>query len=81
MDQINNLTGDQQLKAIIHKCRNLFEKNYTVSIQNLLRNFPADYKDDKGVKFWTAPKMCPDIIHYSNNNEDHVNFLLHSFNV
>lgn len=56
------LSTEDKLREFAHSARRIFEKNFTVNIRNLLNNFPADYADDKGVKFWTAPKMCPSII-------------------
>lgn len=52
-----------------------------MSIASLLKNFPADFVDDKGVKFWTAPKMCPSVKVFSTNDPDSVSFVFHTVNV
>lgn len=73
--------ANQRLKSLVHLSRNLFDKNFTSSIRALLKNFPADFVDDKGVKFWTAPKMCPTVYEYDSNQQSHLDFIFHTTNI
>lgn len=65
--KISNLSTEDKIKSLVHLARNTFEKNFTVSIASLLKNFPSDFTDDRGVRFWTAPKMCPSVIDYDTS--------------
>lgn len=62
MSVLANMNKSDVIKALVHRARIMFEKNQTANIASLLKNFPADYVDDKGVKFWTAPKMTPSVL-------------------
>jgi hypothetical protein len=42
LSELANLPNDSQIKALVHKARLIFEKNYTANIAALLKNFPAD---------------------------------------
>ncbi len=51
----------------------LFHAHFSTQIRQLLHNFPADYTDSMGVKFWSGPKRPPtpaefdaaDPVHYA----------------
>lgn len=46
-----------------------FTDNYDHRIQQLLHNFPADYKNNDGSMFWTGSKRVPHPIHYDSKEE------------
>jgi len=81
LSELSVMPQDKLVKALVHKSRLVFEKNYTANIAALLKNFPADYVDDKGVKFWTAPKMTPSVLEYTQTDNDCVEFIFHSVNL
>lgn len=65
--------------------RNLFEKSYNNSIQQLLHQFPKDAESSAGTPFWSGPKRAPDPIKFDVKNPTHLHFIiaaanLHAFN-
>lgn len=46
-----------------------FTDNYYYKIRQLLYNFPADYTNDDGSKFWTGSKRVPHPIKYDSKDE------------
>lgn len=52
-----------------------FEKQYNHQIQQLLYNFPPDYKTSSGAPFWSGPKKCPHPIVFDVNNPVHVDYV------
>jgi ubiquitin-activating enzyme E1 len=52
-----------------------FTDNFDFRIQQLLYNFPAEYTNPDGSKFWSGSKRVPSPIRYDANDETHLNFV------
>lgn len=52
-----------------------FIENFDHKIRQLLHNFPADYTNPDGSKFWSGSKRTPHPLTYDANNEIHLLFV------
>ncbi len=52
-----------------------FTENFDHRIQQLLYNFPADYVNKDGSKFWSGSKRVPTAIAFDVNDELHLGFV------
>jgi len=52
-----------------------FTDNFDHRIQQLLYNFPADYTNPDGSKFWSGSKRVPSPIRYDPQDDLHLNFV------
>lgn len=52
-----------------------FEQTYNHQIQQLLHNFPPDYKTSSGAPFWSGPKRCPHPLVFDVNNPVHFDYV------
>ena len=46
-----------------------FTENFDHKIKQLLHNFPADYTNPDGAKFWSGSKRVPSFIQYDSKDE------------
>ncbi|KAM7456148.1 hypothetical protein BLSTO_03093 [Blastocystis sp. subtype 1] len=53
----------------------LFRKNYYEEILQLVHQFPRDYVDENGNKFWSGNKLYPTAIEWNETNSHHVDFV------
>jgi ubiquitin-activating enzyme E1 len=58
--------------------RTLFNDNFVVNIHQLLHNFPANYVDKDGNKFWSGPKRAPRVVDFDAADPVHFEFALHA---
>ncbi|XP_042310273.1 ubiquitin-like modifier-activating enzyme 7 [Sceloporus undulatus] len=56
--------------------RRLWERLFSHDIQQLLHNFPPEYKTSSGLPFWSGPKRCPRQLDFDCKNDTHKNFIL-----
>lgn len=52
--------------------REKFQEHFNYTPAQLLHTFPADYKDEHGVPFWSGPKRAPKIIEFDAKDELHL---------
>lgn len=52
-----------------------FTENFDHRIQQLLHNFPADYTNPDGSKFWSGSKRVPSPIHFDAEDPLHLTFV------
>jgi ubiquitin-activating enzyme E1 len=55
--------------------RKQFEKIFRENISRLLRNFPLDYVDEVGIKFWSGSKRMPVSITFDAEDPIHFSFI------
>jgi ubiquitin-activating enzyme E1 len=53
-----------------------FVENFDHKIRQLLYNFPVDYTNPDGSKFWVGSKRAPHAITFDVNNQLHLEFVL-----
>jgi ubiquitin-activating enzyme E1 len=71
------VNGQKSLDECVIWARKLFEKVFVSDIQQLIWQFPADFKDPKtGSPFWTGAKRPPTPDFFDPNNELHANFVV-----
>lgn len=58
-----------------------FDQQYNHQIQQLLYNFPPDYKTSSGAPFWSGPKKCPHPINFDPNNSVHLDYIVSAANL
>lgn len=63
----------RDLQGMVNVARQLYQDNFIDEINQLLHCFPADYVDDDGRPFWTAPKRAPAPLTF--NSDDEMSFL------
>lgn len=62
---------DECIKIAIDR----FVENFDFKIRQLLHNFPADYVNPDGSKFWSGSKRAPQVISYDSSNDLHLLFV------
>ena len=71
--------GGASWPMCIRLARELFHLHFTTSIAQLLHNFPADYVDAHGIKFWSGPKRPPTPAVFDAANDPlHFDFVVHA---
>ena len=58
-----------------------FDLQYNHQIQQLLHNFPPDYKTSTGAPFWSGPKKCPHAVTFDSNNPLHLDYIIAAANL
>ena len=58
-----------------------FHSQYRDQIVELLHKFPADYKTESGLPFWSGAKKCPKPIDFSVTNPNHLNYIISFSNI
>ena len=66
------------LKTCVTAARLLFNDKFVIIIKQLLHNFPVDYVDKSGAKFWSGPKRPPTPADFNADDELHRAFLVHA---
>ena len=59
----------------------LWHENFRDPIYSIIKKFPIDSKTDEGVPFWSGTKKFPEYCEFDVNNENHLNFILHTANI
>ena len=55
-----------------------FHSHFFLQISQLLHNFPLDYVDSNGAKFWSGPKRPPTPIRFDQHEPLHAYFVAHA---
>ena len=63
------LAAEQNIDKVIEFAVMQYTENFQYRIQQLLYNFPEDYTNKDGSKFWSGSKRVPHPIPYSCDNE------------
>jgi ubiquitin-activating enzyme E1 len=63
------LSAEQNIDKVIEFSVMQYTENFCYRIQQLLFNFPEDYKNNDGSKFWSGSKRVPHPIPYDANDE------------
>lgn len=58
-----------------------FDQQYNHQIQQLLYNFPPDYKTSSGAPFWSGPKKCPHPVNFDLSNSLHLDYVVAAANL
>ncbi len=59
----------------VRAARLAFNAHYNIAIRQLLHNFPTDYVDASGVKFWSGPKRAPEPLDFDPSDPVHLAFI------
>ncbi len=70
--ELIKLKRKNSFDACVAFAREKFQEHFNYTIAQLLNTFPADYKDEHGIPFWSGPKRAPCIIEYDPKDELHV---------
>jgi ubiquitin-activating enzyme E1 len=62
-------------EGCVAQARRLFHTSFHTNIRQLLHNFPADYVDSKGNKFWSGTKRTPTAADFNSTDEGHLAFI------
>ena len=63
------LSSEQNIDKVIEFAIMQYTDNYVYRIQQLLFNFPEDYTNKDGSKFWSGSKRVPHPLPYNSNDE------------
>lgn len=61
--------------------RLFFESQYNNQIQQLLYNFPKNFKTTNGAYFWSGSKRCPSPLQFDENNKEHMDYIIAGANL
>ena len=64
--------------ACVRMAREAFNVHFTLQIKQLLHNFPLDYTDSNGVKFWSGPKRPPTAAEFDPADAVHFAYVTHA---
>lgn len=65
-------------EACVLAARKAFDSFFNISIRQLLHNFPVDYTDSNGLKFWSGAKRYPVAADFNRNDPLHLAFIVHA---
>ena len=68
LKDLNSIRADASVLNICKVAVSFFDRRFSKRIENLVNQHPADEVDDKGVRFWTAPKVCPKPLQFDLND-------------
>jgi ubiquitin-activating enzyme E1 len=81
LEGVRNTLTTAKVADVAHcvsSARLLFHQHFDVAIRQLLHNFPADYVDKNGVKFWSGTKRVPTAAEFDPSNPTHMGFIVHA---
>lgn len=70
------LLEDPSPAAYIRFARDFYQHSFDAQIAELVRLFPADYRDKEGNLFWVSPKRPPHALPFDSNNPEHLAFIV-----
>lgn len=77
MEAVKKVLADRpsSFEDCVKWARLYFEQQYSHQIQQLLYNFPPNYKTTSGAPFWSGPKKCPHPVNFDINNQLHMDYV------
>jgi len=73
-----NAIQNAQLKSpemCVRVARLAFNEHFNLNIRQLLHNFPVDYVDSNGIKFWSGPKRAPEALEFDPADTTHLSYV------
>ena len=59
---------NKNINDIINNCIKIIDDNFILNIQKLIDDYPENYKDQKGIFFWSGSKRFPTTIELNQDN-------------